>query len=320
MSSKDRFNFTYSADSESRLDTVLAEHLNTNLKIILSRSQIKKLIEAGNVFVNDKVIAKAGSLLKPGAGIEIILPSVTPSEKQGYDFKLNVVFEDADIIVIDKPAGLTMHPGAGNPDKTLLNAVINYLGAGASEPYVVHRLDKDTTGLVVLAKNVKTKAALSAQFADRSAGRRYLALAYVTPRGRREIQQAEQGKIETFYGRHPHKRKLMTVLETGRRAITNWKIRERFNHAYLLELKLETGRTHQIRVHLNYLGSPLIGDMTYGNFADLPKELLIAANEFGRQALHAYELTLQHPATNETMVWTSALPEDFKKLIEEFKK
>jgi 23S rRNA pseudouridine1911/1915/1917 synthase len=183
----------------------------------------------------------------------------------------------------------------------------------------VHRLDKDTTGLLVVAKNESVQSFLAAQFASHKAGRTYTALVLATPRARRLIQQQDQGQIETFIGRHPRERTKMAVTETGRRAVTNWRVAEKFTYAYLLEVQLETGRTHQIRVHMNHIGSPVIGDNAYGDFSPLPRPLAVAAAEFGRQALHGSKLKFIHPRSRQECEYAADLPADFLTLVAKFR-
>ncbi|NLF26131.1 MAG: RluA family pseudouridine synthase, partial [Deltaproteobacteria bacterium] len=225
-----------------------------------------------------------------------------------------------------KPANLSMHPGAGNPDRSVLNALIGHFkpgSAGFSDPArlgLVHRLDKDTTGVVVVAKTPAAMAMLSAQFSERSVKKVYQALAFVTPRGRRLVQLSAKGRIDAPLGRHPKRRTSMAVVaEGGRSAISDWECLELMPYAALLEVKLLTGRTHQIRVHLQHIGSPIIGDALYGEFSGLPKPLLEAAKAFGRQALHACCLEFNHPLTKERLMFESPLPMDFQELIKVFR-
>jgi 23S rRNA pseudouridine1911/1915/1917 synthase len=241
------------------------------------------------------------------------------SKLEPYNFALNIVYEDDDLLVLDKPAKISMHPGVGNYNKTLLNAVYFYLG-GNLQPQIVHRLDQNTTGLVVIAKNEAIASKLSLQFSERSVDRNYQALVAVTPKAKRAVQINDSGRIETLIGRHTKNRLLMAVnSKAGRNAITNWDRIEKMSYACLLNVKLETGRTHQIRVHMQHLGSPVIGDPDYLGEELLPIELKTIANNFGRQALHAYRLGFDHPTNGKRMLFESKLPEDFQKLISDFR-
>ena len=276
------------------------------------------MIQEGRVVQDGKEVKKAGSLLKPGAVAKITLSLDRPSEHEPYDFPLNIVYEDSGLLVVNKPAGLVVHPGAGNPNKTLYNALIAYSNS-AWKPEMVHRLDKGTSGLLVIAKSEKVLLGLNQQFAAHTVGRRYYALAMVTPRARRIIQEEDSGRIETQLGRHPTQRTKMAVVETaGKFSATNWKVLDKHSHAYLLELRLETGRTHQIRVHLDHLASPILGDPLYGDFSLLPNELEISCKAMGRQALHAKSLSFIHPLSNENLSFNSELPDDFQELMKVF--
>jgi 23S rRNA pseudouridine1911/1915/1917 synthase len=307
----------------ARLDKVLVSELVGTLEC--SRSQIERWIEQGLVRVNARVILKASWKVSAGDVIEVLAPSDEPTTLAPFEFKLDILFEDSDLLVINKPAGLSVHPGAGNKDQTLANAVVHHVGesqlaVGASDrPGIVHRLDKDTTGALVIAKSTVTHAALARQFADRTIERAYRALVFTTPRARRAVQVAEEGEISAPIGRHPTKRTLMSVVEHGKPAVTRWRVIERFQYATLLECRLRTGRTHQIRVHLQSLGCPVIGDRTYGDFSNLPGKLREASDKFGRQALHAYTLGFEHPVTKEPLAFTAPPPEDFEALIRVFR-
>ena len=310
--------FINETDKEVRLDIIILNSLASEPEYAHStRSQIKNLILGEKVLVNGKIVTKAGFLVKPKIEFEIFIQKEKDTYLKPYDFPLNIVFEDKDLLVINKPANLSMHPGAGNKEFTLLNALVFYLQKPA---YLVHRLDKDTTGLVIVAKNENIQNLLTKQFLDKKVNRLYYALALVGPRGGKVIQESDSGRIETFYGRHPIHRKKMSVLkDSGRIAITNWKVIEKFDYAYLLELKLGTGRTHQIRVHLDYLKSPIIGDTLYGNFQSLPEKLQKVAKAFNRQALHSYFLQFIHPRNHKLVSFQADFPEDFKGLLDVFK-
>jgi len=307
-----------------RLDRVLAVRLQE-----LSRSRLKALILAGRVSI-DSVTIKSAPIRDPayhvaaGDTITIDVPEAVAAEPQAEDIALDIVYEDDDIIVIDKPKGLVVHPAAGHETGTLVNALIAHCGAslsgigGVKRPGIVHRLDKDTTGLLVAAKNDRAHKSLTEQFADHgrtgAMRRGYMALVWGVP-------NRQRGTVDAPIDRHPHAREKMAVRDSGREAITHWEIRETFNGrdgkpvAALLACQLETGRTHQIRVHLASIGHPLIGDDTYGpgfrtKAALLPAAARAALEGLGRQALHAYLLGVEHPVTGETLVYRSQLPAD----------
>ena len=306
-----------------RLDSFLAAKLPD-----LSRSRLKALIEAGAVALGRATIRDANHRIKLGDTYEVRVPPPAPAEPQGQDIPLCVVYEDKDLVVIDKPAGLVVHPAAGNPDGTLVNALIAHCGAslqgvgGVARPGIVHRLDKDTSGLLVAAKNERAMRSLAKQFAAHAIERAYHAVVWGCPR-------IGEGLIETQIGRNPFDRKRMGVLRGGgKEARTRYKVIERFGprerpFASLIECRLETGRTHQIRVHLAHLGHPLIGDPTYGKSRQPPRpkteaeeKAYRAATEFSRQALHAWLLGFHHPGPNKAMRFETPWPADFSALIE----
>lgn len=335
--------FVYKGTRIKRMDQVILEYMTQNFsqRGSPSRSQIKNWISAAHAAVQGKAVKKAGFPVRPGSHVELTVP---PEEQnQGvepYDLALTILFEDQSLVVIDKPPGLTVHPGAGNKKHTLLNALVHYFSAakaplpevlceleaqGSSAPKrpgIVHRLDRDTSGVLVVAKTRSAQAVLARQFSRHSVGRAYLALAFCTPRAKRLINLQSSGTISEPLSRHPVNRKTINVAPAGGRgriAITHWKIMEKMQYACLLELRLETGRTHQIRVHLNHIGSPVIGDKCYGNFSGLPAVLKRQAGKFNRQALHAYLLEFDHPVTGRRMSFNSALPQDMKELISAFR-
>jgi 23S rRNA pseudouridine1911/1915/1917 synthase len=306
-----------------RLDRVLAVRLPE-----LSRSRLKALILAGQVAVKDAAVRDPAYHVVPGDTITIDVPAPVAAEPLAEDIALDIVYEDDDIIVIDKPKGLVVHPAAGHETGTLVNALIAHCGAslsgigGVRRPGIVHRLDKDTTGLMVAAKNDRAHQSLTAQFADHgrtgATRRGYLAFAWGVP-GR------QRGTVDAPIDRHPFAREKMAVREGGREAITHWEIQEFFAGrdgkpvAALLACQLETGRTHQIRVHLAHIGHPLLGDAVYGphfktKASHLGPESQIALESLGRQALHAYLLALQHPRTGAILEWISDLPKDLAQL------
>jgi len=305
-----------------RLDRVLAEASE------LSRSRLKALILAGAVTINARTIRDPGHRVNAGDAIAVAIPPDAPAEPQGEDIPLTIVHEDADLIVIDKPKGLVVHPAAGNLTGTLVNALISHCGdslsgiGGVKRPGIVHRLDKDTTGLMVVAKNDRAHRILSAQFADhgRNGGleREYLAFVWGSP-------DRPKGTIDAPLGRHPNARDKQTVRQDGRNAVTHWELLEKYagidgkTVASLLACRLETGRTHQIRVHLAHAGHPLLGDDTYGpgfktkvvHLSDHARQSLEA---LGRQALHAHVLGFEHPADREVVSFRSTLPPDLAAL------
>jgi 23S rRNA pseudouridine1911/1915/1917 synthase len=305
-----------------RLDRFLSERLPE-----LSRTRVQSLIKQGHVSSGSATIVDAKYRVKPGERFTLQVPAAAPAEPGAEAIPLDVVYEDNDLIIIDKPAGLVVHPAAGNPDGTLVNALIAHCGnslkgiGGVARPGIVHRLDKDTSGLLVAAKNERAMTSLAKQFANHTIERAYNAVVWGSPR------QAE-GMIEGQIGRNPFDRKRMAVLRGGgKQARTRYKVIERFGDgprpfASLIECRLETGRTHQIRVHLTHLGHPLIGDQTYGKAHRPPRaktpEQEIAfktASEFPRQALHAWLLGFQHPSLHKTLRFESKWPNDFNELV-----
>jgi 23S rRNA pseudouridine1911/1915/1917 synthase len=306
-----------------RLDRFLAANFAD-----LSRSRLQALIGEGAVFRAGATIRDGNTRVKPGETYEVRMPAPAPAEPQGQDIPLNVVYEDKDLIVIDKPPGLVVHPAAGNPDGTLVNALIAHCGGslagvgGVARPGIVHRLDKDTSGLLVAAKNDRAMASLAKQFAAHVVQRAYNAVVWGSPR-------LGDGVIKGDIGRNPFDRKRMAVVRNaGKPARTRYRVIERFGNpakplASLIECRLETGRTHQIRVHLTHLGHPLIGDPSYGKARVAPRpktegeaRAYTAANSFPRQALHAWLLGFQHPTTHKEIRFESAWPADFSGLVE----
>ena len=312
-------------EGSSRLDRVLTAHLPE-----LSRSRLKVLILEGSVTLGAVPIRDPAYHVGKGDTIIIEVPEAADAAPGGEHIALDIVFEDEDIIVIDKPAGLVVHPAAGHATGTLVNALIAHCGnslsgiGGVRRPGIVHRLDKDTSGLLVVAKNDRAHQVLSAQFADHGRSgameRGYLAFAWGVP-------NRPRGTIVAPIDRHPHAREKMAVREGGREAVTHFEVREAFSGrdgksvASLLACRLETGRTHQIRVHLAHIGHPLMGDSVYGphyktKASHLAAESRAALSALGRQALHAYLLVLEHPKTGEILRWESPLPEDLRLLGE----
>jgi 23S rRNA pseudouridine1911/1915/1917 synthase len=307
------------ADAGTRLDRVLAARIAD-----LSRSRLKALILAGEVAIGGRTIRDPGHHVNLGDAIMVVVPPPEPAAPAPESIPLKVVFEDDEIVVIDKPKGLVVHPAAGHPTGTLVNALIAHCGdslsgiGGVRRPGIVHRLDKDTTGLLVVAKTDRAHASLSAQFADHGRTglmqRAYLAFVWGVP-------DRPKGTVEAPIGRHPHARDKMAVRPDGREAVTHWQVLERYSGsdgapvASLLACRLMTGRTHQIRVHLASVGHPLLGDDTYGSgfrtkSARLPPEARQALAGLGRQALHAYILGVEHPSRGEYIEFRSELPAD----------
>ncbi len=290
-----------------RLDQALAELLPS-----YSRSRIKTWIEANQVMVDGQPqIPRYKVQAEQKVHIEATLPKQDTWEAQAIP--LSIVYEDKEMLIINKPAGLTVHPGAGQSDQTLLNALLHHAPELAHIPRagIIHRLDKDTTGLMVVAKTLSAHHFLVDQLQQRAINREYLALVYG------EIIAG--GTIDAPIGRHPTQRTHMAIVETGRSAVTHYRIAKRYHGFTLLRVSLETGRTHQIRVHLSHIGHPIVGDKTYGKMVRFPKgcpeELKQALQQFKRQALHATQLNLEHPVTHESLTFTAEIPADFQALI-----
>jgi 23S rRNA pseudouridine1911/1915/1917 synthase len=323
-SSGRRLVVTVAGDEASpRLDRVLAVR-----RPELSRSRLKALILAGQVTIESAPIRDPAYHVAAGDTITIDVPEAVAAQPSGEEIALDIVYEDEDIIVIDKPSGLVVHPAAGHETGTLVNALIAHCGpslsgiGGVRRPGIVHRLDKDTTGLMVAAKNDRAHQSLSAQFADHGrAGpmrRGYMAFAW-------DVPNRQRGTVDAPIDRHPFAREKMAVRDGGREAVTHWEIQESFRGrdgkpvAALLACQLETGRTHQIRVHLAHIGHPLLGDAVYGphfktkasHLGPLSQAALVGLD---RQALHAYLLALEHPKTGAILEWISDLPPDLARL------
>jgi len=310
-------------DAGERLDRLIARTLQG-----VSRSRIKALIEDGQVTQCSangarQTISDPSARVKPGQIFAIFLPDPEPAAPRAQAISLDVVYEDDDLIVIDKPAGMVVHPAPGNPDATLVNALIAHCGTslsgigGVRRPGIVHRLDKDTSGLIVVAKNDAAHAGLARQFALHTIDRAYRAVVWGAPR-------ASTGQIEGNIGRSKSDRKKMAVLrQGGKAALTRYRVLRRWGGlASLLECRLATGRTHQIRVHLASLGHPLIGDPVYGRRSGRHGAAAGPGNRtvplaFPRQALHACRLGFVHPRTGQNQEFDSELPVDIKSLIKQ---
>ncbi|MDC0513750.1 RluA family pseudouridine synthase [Pelagibacteraceae bacterium] len=307
-------------DSGNRLDIILAKLIPD-----LTRSNLKKIIELKEVKINNSIEKSPSKKLKTNDVIEINLRPVEKIEISPTKINLDIVHEDKDILIINKPAGMVVHPGAGNYKETLVNALIykykNSLSDinGNTRPGIVHRIDKETSGLLVVAKNNKAHSNLGKQFSDHTIQRTYQALAW-------GVLRPLNGRIETLIGRSRKNRQLMSVSEiTGKKSITNYKTLKIFNikdipKITFVECKLETGRTHQIRVHMAYMGNSLLGDQQYGKknvrFKKINEEFEDKLKVLNRQALHAKSLGFIHPTTKKLINFESKLPKDFKKILD----
>ena len=305
------------ADAGERLDRFLAG----GLAGAFSRARLKALIETGHVAAAGQTITEPSHRVKPGQAYRLNLPPTVDALPQAEAIPLAIAYEDQDLIVIDKPAGMVVHPAPGNPDATLVNALIAHCGAslsgigGVRRPGIVHRIDKDTSGLLVAAKNDAAHAGLAKLFAGHDIERGYRAVVWGVP-------SPIEGTIERNIGRDPQNRKRMAVRSGGgKTALTRYKLLQRFGTtASLIDCRLATGRTHQIRVHLAHIGHPLIGDPVYGRsrrgrLAGLPETTRAALAAFRRQALHAWLLGFRHPISGEPLQFESPLPADMLTLI-----
>jgi 23S rRNA pseudouridine1911/1915/1917 synthase len=304
-------------EAGQRLDKWLSARLPD-----LSRTRIKSLIEQGLVTSAQATIADASSKVKAGQEVTVAVPPDQPAEPQPQEIALTVVYEDDDLIVIDKPAGMVVHPAPGSPDQTLVNALLAHCGeslsgiGGVKRPGIVHRIDKDTSGLLVVAKNDRAHHALSEQFASHSLERAYKALVWGMP-------TPPSGEIEGAIGRSPQDRKKMAIVSHGgKHAHTRYRTIRTFASGTLclVECRLSTGRTHQIRVHMTSIGHPLVGDQTYGRsraakLKAIPEEARQLLAAFPRQALHAYLLGFTHPTSGEVVRFESELPRDIMTLM-----
>ena len=301
---EERMRFTVENGESVRLDVYLAAETE------YSRSYIKKLTEDGQVLVNGSE-CKCSRILKENDVVEMDIVERSGPSVIAKNIPLDIIYEDDDIVVVNKQAGLTVHPGAGNSEDTLVGALV-WRGTALSDVNgscrlgIVHRLDKDTTGVMVVAKNNKAHAALASQFEKRSAVKLYVALLEGNLKD-------DTGMITTFIGRSEKDRRIMAVTREGRVAVTQYKVLRRFERNCLTEFNLHTGRTHQIRVHAKFLGHPVVGDKTYGSdskrFSSLPGQLL-----------HSKSLTITHPTSGERMTFTAPVPEIFAKTLETVEK
>lgn len=290
-----------------RLDQVLAE-----LVPDFSRSRLQKWIKSGLVLVNGEQLRPRDNVMG-GELVELVIEIDEQTSWKAEDIFINVVHEDEHIIVVNKPPGMVVHPGAGNNSGTLSNALLYHLPQQATLPRagIVHRLDKDTSGLLVVAKSLLAHKALVEQLQQRSVTREYTALCYGV--------MTAGGTVDKPIGRHPTNRMRMAVRENGKPAVTHYRVKQRFRAHTLIQVKLETGRTHQIRVHMSYIRYPLVGDVVYGGRlripADCNAEFAEQLKSFRRQALHASTLGLKHPATGEDLNFSADLPHDMEMLI-----
>lgn len=293
-----------------RLDRALAEALPD-----LSRARIQALISDNALQIGGKTVTDASSAKFGGQPFALAIPPARPDKARAQEIDLNIVFEDEHLIVVDKPAGLVVHPAAGHADGTLVNALLHHCRGrlsgigGVLRPGIVHRIDRDTSGLLVVAKTDKAHEGLAKLFAAHDIERRYLAVVAGQP-------APPAGTIRTQIGRHPSNRKKMAVFpeQKGKHAVTHFRMIEPLKAASLVECRLETGRTHQVRVHMAHIGHPLIGDATYNN---RQKAFIFGPNQsyFRRQALHAASLGFIHPITGEKLGFDSGLPEDIQDLL-----
>ncbi len=321
-------------DAPVRLDKALAQAVPEDAA--LSRSRLMKMIDEGDVFLAGVAVTDPKTKVTEGQAFVLRLAPVADVATLAEDIPLSVIWEDGDLIVIDKPAGMVVHPAPGTPSGTLVNALLAHCGdtlsgiGGERRPGIVHRIDKDTTGLLVVAKSDRAHHGLAAQFEAHTVNRHYLAVVHGVPsandprlRGLRGVSFEAGGilKIATGLARHKTDRQRQAVVwEQGRHAVTRARVIEDFRGAAsLVECWLETGRTHQIRVHMSYAGHGLLGDQTYGGKRRLPPKLFGDAaevgNDFPRQALHAASLGFEHPVTGETLAFTSPLPDDLAALL-----
>ena len=292
-------------DESARLDRWLTAQLPD-----LSRSRIQKLIDGEYITLNGQCCTDKKRRVQSGDAIQVILPETKPLEISAETLPLDILYEDEHLIIINKAAGMVVHPAPGNMAGTLVNGLLAYCGdtlsgiGGVQRPGIVHRLDKDTTGAIVVAKTDLAHRDLQAQMKAKTARREYLGVVYGTPK-------TAAGTIDAPMGRHPHDRKRQTIVpldKGGRTAVTHWQVQARLGNCALVQFRLETGRTHQIRVHCVHWGHPIVGDPVYGSGRSVGVKL-------PGQALHAARLTLRHPATGETVCAIAPLPPSFQTLL-----
>ena len=288
-----------------RLDAFLASSLDG-----LTRSQATRLIESGEVAVNGRAVSKSYKLAG-GEDVAVTLPEPEPVEAVPQDIPLDVVYEDADVIVVNKPSGMVVHPAPGHPDGTLVNALLCHCAGtlsgigGALRPGIVHRIDRDTSGLIIAAKNDAAHQYLSAQLADHTLARTYECIVVGALR-------EDRGTVDAPIARHPTDRKRMAVVAGGREAVTHWEVIARYPGYTHVRCRLETGRTHQIRVHMAYIGHPILGDTVYGAKKEVPG--------LTGQCLHAVGLRFLHPRTHEVVELSCPLPDEFTRMLQKIRK
>jgi len=293
-----------------RLDRALAAAVPT-----MSRERLKSLVKSGALQTKDRPVRDPALKVRGDEEFRLSVPEPTPAHNVPQDIPLRIVFEDEHLLVVDKPAGLVVHPAAGNPDGTLVNALLHHCGGslsgigGVARPGIVHRIDKDTSGLLLVAKTDVAHEGLAKQFAAHSIERRYLALVNGVPK-------TAEGIVDAPLARSSTNRKKISIVEgsRGKRAVTHWRRLRILREAALVECRLETGRTHQVRVHMASLGYPLLGDPVYGRSGKNNRELLKSLN-FHRQALHAAELGFTHPVTKHRLSFASGMPADMQELF-----
>ena len=288
-----------------RLDAFLASSLDG-----LTRSQVTRLIESGEVAVDGRAVSKSYKLAG-GEDIAVTLPEPEPVEAVPQDIPLDVVYEDADVIVVNKPSGMVVHPAPGHPDGTLVNALLYHCAGtlsgvgGALRPGIVHRIDRDTSGLIIAAKNDAAHQYLSAQLADHTLARTYECIVVGALR-------EDRGTVDAPIARHPTDRKRMAVVAGGREAVTHWEVIARYPGYTHVRCRLETGRTHQIRVHMAYIGHPILGDTVYGAKKEVPG--------LTGQCLHAVGLRFLHPRTHEVVELSCPLPDEFTRMLQKIRR
>src|SRR5215210_1753747 len=299
------------ADAGARLDAFLAARVEG-----VSRSTLKRAIDDGDVLVGGRA-AKPSHKLKAGERVEVELPAPPPSEIEPEEIPLDILHEDEEVVVVNKPAGLVVHPAAGVHSGTLANALAFHFGqlsgGGSLRPGLVHRLDRDTSGVIVVAKTARAHENLSDQFRARTVFKSYVALVH-------GVTKEEKGKVEEPLARDPRNRTRMAVSRGGRAALSLWRVRRRYDRLTLLDVQIKTGRTHQIRVHLAWIKHPVVGDETYGGGRDktiADPSLRARVRALGRQFLHAERLGFHHPSTGEWLGFNAPLPPELAEFLEE---